>query len=492
MTPTRLLLVVAAVLFAAPPAGGAERRPPNVVFILADDLGQRDLGAYGSTFYETPHLDALARAGVRFTDAYAACNVCSPTRAAILTGRHPARLRITDWIPGRKDQPTQKLRRAELLDHLPLEEVTTAEALKRAGYATAFVGKWHLGGPNFYPEKQGFDVNVGGFEKGSPPTYFSPYKIPTLADGPAGEYLTDRLTDEAVKFIESNKDKPFYLYVSHYAVHNPQLAKADAVAKFRAKAAANPGAEEAKFVTDLGRRVRQVQDVPVYAANLAHLDESVGRIAKALADLNLTDDTIVVFTSDNGGLSTSEGTPTSNVPLRMGKGWNYEGGLRVPLIVRAPAAVAKAGTVCETPVVSTDFHPTFCELAGVRLSGDRPLDGFNIAPLLKGETPAAAVAARPIYWHYPHYSNQGGGPSAAVRVGDFKLIEWFETGRAELYNLRDDLSERTDLSAKLPERAAALRAQLQAWQKSVDAAFPSPNPDYDPNAKPQQPNRPRK
>jgi arylsulfatase A-like enzyme len=454
-------------------------RAPNVVFILADDLGQRDLACYGSTFYETPNIDALARQGMRFTDAYAACNVCSPTRAAILTGKYPARLHLTDWLPGRKDMPNQRLKRPPIQDHLSFDEVTLPQALKDAGYATGFFGKWHLGGPAHWPDKHGFELNVGGCGIGHPPSYFSPYKIPALADGPAGEYLTDRLTDEAIRFIEANKDKPFLCYLSHYAVHNPQQAKPQIIARFKDKAAKLPPVAP-EFVNDSGRNVRQVQNQPVYAANIASLDESVGRVMATITRLGLDNDTIVIFTSDNGGLSTAEGTPTSNVPLRMGKGWNYEGGVRVALIVKAPG-VTSAGSACADPVISTDFYPTLLELAGQPFRPSQHLDGQSIVPLLKGQRPAGD---RPLFWHYPHYSNQGGGPGAAVRVGDFKLIEWFEANRAELYNLRQDVAERNDLAAKLPDKAKELRDRLHAWQKSVDAAFPIANPDYDPKAKP--------
>jgi arylsulfatase A-like enzyme len=447
---------------------------PNIVFILADDLGQRDLGCYGSTFYETPHLDSLARSGVRFTDAYAACNVCSPTRAAILTGKYPARLHLTDWLPGRKDAPSQKLLRPQILDHLPRGEITLAQAFKEAGYATAFMGKWHLGGPGFYPEDFGFDINIGGCDKGHPPSYFSPYKIPTLPDGPKGEYLTDRLTDEACKFIERRKDRPFLLYLSHYAVHNPQQAKPEMIQNFKAKSAAHPPAGP-EFMDDLGRKVRQVQNVPVYAANVASLDESVGGVIAKLKELGLDQKTIVIFTSDNGGLSTSEGTPTSNAPLRMGKGWNYEGGLREPLIVHWPG-VTKSASVCEEPTISTDFYPTMLEMAGLAPRPAQHLDGLSVVPLLKGDK----MPERPLFWHYPHYSNQGGGPGGAIRVGNYKLIEWFEDHRVELFNVKEDLGERNDLASKLPERAADLASQLHAWQKSVDASFPTPNPGYKP------------
>ncbi len=451
---------------------------PNLVFILADDLGWADLGCYGSAFYETPHLDQLAAKGMRFTDAYAACSVCSPTRASILTGKYPARLHLTDWLPGRPDRPDQKLKRPEIIDHLPLEEVTFAEALREGGYRTGFIGKWHLGGPNYYPEKQGFDLNVGGCARGHPPSYFSPYRIPTLQDGPKGEYLTDRLTDEALKFIDGAGGKPFLLYLSHYAVHNPQQAKADMVAKYRAKTARLPPPAGPEFLPEGKNQARQIQNQPVYAAMVQSVDESVGRIMQKLAELGIEQNTIVIFTSDNGGLSTSEGAPTSNLPLRGGKGWHYEGGVREPLIVRWPS-VTTPGSLCHAPMISTDYYPTFLEIAGLPLRPRQHMDGVSFVPLLKG----GAQPERPLFWHYPHYSNQGGGPGGAVRFGDYKLIEWFEDMRVELFNLRDDLGEHRDLAAAMPERTAALRKQLHDWRESVKAAMPIPNPDYSPAAK---------
>lgn len=459
-------------------ARGSAPERPNVIFILADDLGWRDLGVFGSTFYKTPNLDRLAAEGMRFTQAYAACPVCSPTRASILTGKYPARLHLTDYIAGAR---RGKLNPPSYLHHLPLEEVTLAEAFKEAGYATAFVGKWHLGTSEFYPERQGFDRNLGGCEKGSPPSYFSPYRIPNLPDGPKGEYLTDRLTDEALNFIEAVKDRPFLLYLSHYAVHNPQQAKGDLVKKYTEKLATQPPAAGPEFLTEGKRQVRQVQNQPVYAAMVQSLDESVGRIRERLAATGLESKTIVVFTSDNGGLSTSEGSPTSNVPLRAGKGWHYEGGVREPLIVKWPTTV-RPGSVCHAPIVSTDYYPTLLEMAGLPPRPDQHVDGASFVPLLRGET----RPERPFYWHYPHYGNQGGSPGGAIRVGDDKLIEWFEDGRTELFNLRDDPGERHDLAAQRPEQAAALRKRLQEWRASVNASMPTPNPDYRPGMEPQK------
>jgi arylsulfatase A-like enzyme len=466
-------VLIALVVLAGAFARAAEPRlRPNIVFVLADDFGWKDLACYGSTFHQTPAIDSLAANGMRFTDAYAACNVCSPTRASIMTGKFPARLHLTDWLPGRGDMPSQKLNRPTIIQNLPLEEVTLGEAFKQAGYATGFFGKWHLGSEQFFPDKQGFDVNIGGCALGHPPSYFSPYKIPTLPDGPAGEYLTDRLTDEVIKFIEAHKSGPFLVYLSHYAVHNPQQAKPELVKKYTEKAAAlSPAGPE--FITDLGRQVRQIQNRPIYAAMVESLDQSVGRITKKLAELGLEQNTIVVFTSDNGGLSTSEGTSTSNLPLRMGKGWNHEGGIREPLIVSWPAVI-KPGSTCTEPMISTDYYPTLLEAAGLPARPTQHVDGMSILPLLKGGT----MPQRPLFWHYPHYSNQGGPPSGAVRLGDWKLIEWYEDGQVNLYNLKDDIGEHNDLAAKMPEKAAELRRMLADWRTSVDAQMPTVNPAY--------------
>jgi len=476
-TGIRLGLAVLTMLTTGVSPGGAASPRPNIIFILADDLGWLDLGCYGSTFYETPHLDRLAMQGIRFTDAYAACNVCSPTRASILTGKYPARLHLTDWLPGRPDRPDQRLKRPVILQYLPLEEVTIAEALKQGGYTTAFIGKWHLGGKEFYPEKQGFDLNVGGCQMGHPPSYFSPYGIPTLPDGPKGEYLTDRLTDEAIKFIEDAKGQPFFLYLSHYAVHTPLQAKQDLIAKYKAKAAQLPGDAGPEFLLDNGRKVRQIQNHAVYASMVESLDDSIGRIMNKLAERGLDQNTVIVFTSDNGGLSTAEGTPTSNVPLRMGKGWNYEGGIREPLLVKWPG-VTKPGSVCPEPMISTDYYPTFLEMAGLQLRPGQHLDGASLVPLFKGGTRPDL----PLFWHYPHYSNQGGSPAGAVRLGDFKLIEWFEDMHVQLFNIKVDLSEKHDLAVQMPEKVIALRRQLHEWRQAVDAQMPTPNPDYRPDS----------
>ncbi len=465
--------------------GRSHKEPPkwpNFVFFLIDDLGRQDLGCYGSTFYETPNIDRLAAEGMRFTNAYAACPVCSPTRASIMTGKYPARLGITDWI-GAPQKPTA------YRDYLPLEEVTIAEALKEAGYATGYVGKWHLATSGaadrrqYYPDRQGFDVNIGGDNSGSPPTYFYPYAkgkrtLETMPPGgKEGEYLTDRLTDEALKFIEASKYWPFLLYLAHYAVHTPLESKKDLAQKYEAKAERLPPADGPHAQPVYGPyQTRLVQDHAVYAGMVQSVDESVGRVMGKLAELGLERNTIVIFMSDNGGLSTvaREG-PTCNLPLRAGKGWLYEGGIREPMIIKWPGVV-RAGSLCDVPVTSTDFYPTMLEMAGLPPRPRQHVDGVSLAGLLKG---TGTLDRKAIYWHYPHYHGSGNRPSGAVRAADYKLIEWYEDGRVELYNLKDDLGERHDLSATMPQKATELRQMLHAWRGEVGAKMPESEPRED-------------
>lgn len=446
--------------------GTPSTRKPNFVFILIDDLGWADLACYGSTFYETPNIDNLAREGMRFTDAYAACPVCSPTRASIMTGKYPARLHLTDWIKGHA-APNAKLRVPDWTMYLKHSEVTIAEALKSAGYVSASVGKWHLGDDaSYYPDKQGFDINIGGYWAGQPPTYFSPYKregavnnsIPTLEDGEDGEYLTDRLTDEALSFMEDNKDKPFFLYLSHYAVHTPIEGKKEKAARYEAKI--QPG---------------QKQKNPVYAAMIESVDESVGRVIDKLEDLGIDDNTIVIFMSDNGGLSGIGDwlNITSNAPLREGKGTAYEGGVREPMIVRWPGVVTP-GSVCGEPVTSIDFYPTMLEMAGIDADPGHIVDGLSLVPLLKQ---AGSLNREALFWHYPHYHITT--PFGSVRKGDYKLIEYFEDGRLELYNHKEDIGEQHDLAGEMPEKAEELKKTLYEWRTSVNAQMMTPNPEYD-------------
>ena len=480
------LILIGASLLPSTSAVAAKPSKPNIVFILVDDLGWADIACFGSKFYETPNIDVLAKSGVKMTSAYAACPVCSPTRGSIMTGKYPARTQTTDYFGGNR---RAKLLPAPYKHYLPLEEVTIAEALKEHGYRTFFAGKWHLGGEGYFPEQQGFDINKGGGRNGAPyksygnrgldkdPNlpggYFSLYANPHLEDGPKGEYLTDRLTDEAVTFIEANKDDPFFVYLSFYSVHNPLQAKPEYIKKFKDKLAKMPKPKGPEFIPEHKNKARQIQQNPVYAAMIYSVDENVGKLMKKLDELGLTDDTVVVFTSDNGGLSTSEGHNTANLPLRGGKGWLYEGGVRVPTIVRFPG-VTKAGSVCDVPVTSTDFYPTFLDIAGLPAKPKQHADGVSIVAALKG----GKLARKAIYWHYPHYGNQGGRPGSSVRAGDYKLIEFFEDDSVELYNLRDDIGEKKDLSASMPEKVAELRKTLHSWRAKVDAKMMKPNPAY--------------
>jgi arylsulfatase A-like enzyme len=464
---------VSLVLPGAAPA--APKNKPNFVFILVDDLGWTDVGCYGSEFYETPNIDRLARRGMRFTDAYAACPVCSPTRASIMAGKYPARLNLTDYLKGRR---RGKLNPADYLDQMPLEEVTIAEALKEAGYATFFAGKWHLGPESYWPEDQGFDFNKGGCERGGPyggKRYFSPYGNPRLKDGPEGEHLPDRLASETAVFIEAHRDEPFLAYLSFYSVHTPLMARPDLRRKYQAKAKTVQSSGPA-WGQEGSRKVRRVQDHAVYAGMVEAMDQAVGRVLDALERLKLAKDTVVILMSDNGGLSTSEGHPTSNLPLRAGKGWLYEGGIREPMIVKWPGVV-RPGSVCSEPATSTDFYPTILEMAGCALRPKQHIDGVSLVPLLKG---AKSLDRRAIFWHYPHYGNQGGSPGGAVRAGDYKLIEFYEDDSVELYDLRTDIGEKHDLAEKMPRKAAELHKMLKAWREDVDARMPTPNPDYKP------------
>ncbi|MHB1561114.1 MAG: sulfatase [Isosphaeraceae bacterium] len=459
-----LVALTLAVAVAGPRAGWADSpRPdrPNVVFLLADDLGYMDVGVNNpKTFYETPHIDGLAAKGMRFTAGYAACPVCSPTRASILTGKYPARVGITEWIGGKR---RGKLRPAPYQHHLALEELTIAERLRDAGYATFFAGKWHLGEGEYSPNAQGFGPDLVG--KGQ--FYYPPGDRPTHSQEEDPK-TTDRIADEAVKFIEAHKDRPFFAYLPFLAVHTPIQARRDLVAKYERKRASAPpdtwGRERAN-------KVRLVQNHATYAAMLEQMDTAIGRVLAAIDRAGIAGRTIVVFTSDNGGLSTSEGHPTSNLPLRGGKGWPYEGGIREPWIVVAPG-VTRAGSLCDTPVASTDFYPTILDLVGLPLDPVQHRDGVSLLPLLK-ECP---FARGPLFWHYPHYSNQGGPPCGAIRDGDWKLIEWYEDGQLELYNVEADPGEKENLAAREPARVRALHDRLAAWRKDVGALMPTPDP----------------
>ena len=460
---------------------------PNIVLIFMDDMGWRDLSCTGSTFYETPIIDALCREGMRFDRGYAACPVCSPSRASLMTGRHPARVGVTDWIDhtGTNHPMHGRVIDAPYIHHLPQEGKPLAQALREAGYATWHVGKWHLGLSDHYPEHYGFDVNIGGCWWGHPRHgYFSPYQIETLPEGPEGEFLTDRLTDEAIRLIETaDPQKPFYLNLCHYAVHTPIQAKAKDIARFEAKAkkwgldkvdpfAVGENHPTVEHGQDHVKR-RTIQSDPAYAALLWNLDENVGRLVEALKTHGKWENTLLIFTSDNGGLATAEGSPTCNAPASEGKGWLYEGGTRVPLFAVWPGVIRPLSQSVE-PVYTPDFYPTFLEAAGQPLNPGQHRDGRSFLPALRGEP----LPQRPIFLHYPHYGNQGGRPGAAVLLGDYKLIECFEDDHTELYNVTADVGETQDLSQAMPEKAAELAQILHLWQKDAQAKFPQKNPDF--------------
>lgn len=449
-------------------------KKPNFVFILVDDLGWTDLSCYGSEFYETPNIDKLASDGMLFTNAYAACPVCSPTRAAIMTGKYPARLNITDWIPG-DDPQNRKLVGTKDLNELPLEEITLAETLQQNGYKTFFAGKWHLGGAGFYPENQGFDTNLGGHHRGSPPGgYYAPYKNPKLSDGPDGEYLTDRLTTESIRFIEANKESPFLLCLSFYTVHTPIQANQEYVDYYKDKLLklGNPVSgqipEHQAFTTE-----NQLN--PNYASMVAALDANIARLLKSIEESGLSDNTVIIFTSDNGGLSTISGTnwtaPTSVKPLRAGKGWCYEGGIRVPLIIKTPQ---QSPSVSNEVVISMDFYPTILELASIQALPDQHIDGLSLTPLLNAKT---NLKRDDIFWHYPHYHTSGWTPGAAIRSGKWKLIEFYELNENELYNLENDPGESINLAKEYPEIVLDLKKRLIELQKNTGAKFPLKNPN---------------
>jgi arylsulfatase A-like enzyme len=442
----------------------AQTKPPNFVFILIDDYGWRDTSFNGSAFYETPNIDALARGGMVFTNGYSASPVCSPTRAAIMTGKYPARLHLTSHLQGASNrlhyskvlQPNTRLA-------LPLEEVTIAELLRARGYQTACIGKWHLGAAGFLPSDQGFHQTFGGDEAGSTNSFFFPQwkkKIPL--DGSDGDYLTDRLTSLAVDFIRGNRHNPFFLYLPHFAVHTPIDPKPEKIPKYAAKS-----------------RPDNPQNYPDYAAMIESVDESVGRVMQSLKQLGLEEDTLVILTGDNGGVTSREWKKrpiTSNLPLRSGKGHLYEGGIRVPTVACWPAAI-RAGSTCHDPVLSIDYAPTLAELAGVPRNQMPAMDGRGIASLFRG---APSLRRQEVFWHYPHYSPQLGRPSAAIRRGNDKLILFLDDNHVELYDLQRDIGETRDLAAAQPGKAAQLRRRLQAWLRETDAQLPVPNPNYDP------------
>lgn len=450
---------------------------PNVVFILVDDLGWSDLGCYGSSFYDTPNLDRLAEQSIRFTNAYAASPVCSPTRAAILTGKHPARVGITDWIPGMSAERAKNplLRTPEDLHNLPLEELTLAELFREQGYRTFFAGKWHLGeSETYWPLNQGFDLNKGGNHKGQPTFpggkgYYAPYGNPCLSEGPPGEYLTDRLTDESIRFIESAGQDPYFLYLSFYTVHTPIQGCMEYDEIYLEKSLALPDSGKMAIVQEGDAITRINQSDPKYAAMVRSLDSNVGRLLNFLEEKDHAKNTIVIFTSDNGGLSTTpRGGPTSVLPLRAGKGWCYEGGIRVPLLIRVPGLKTK-GSSCDQPVISMDFFPTLKELAGLEKETGPALDGRSLVPWMKNPE---NKEDRLLVWHYPHYHGSAWRPGSALRSGSWKLVEYYEDGKLELYDLSTDIGEEINLRDTLPELADSLKQEMHRRLEKMGSAYP--------------------
>lgn len=456
----------------------AER--PNFVFILADDLGVMDIGIEGSKFHETPHIDDLASRGMRFMQGYATCQVCSPSRASIMTGKFPARHGITDWIGAAATwqwKRNGKVLPAEYNRHLNHDDTTIAEALKSAGYHTFFAGKWHLGTTGSHPEDHGFDINKGGYSSGSPRGgYFSPYKNPELENGPTGESLPIRLANETKAFIESNRSQPFLAFLSFYSVHSPIQTSQPLWQKYRDKALKQraSSADITRFKIDRTMPVRQIQDCPIYGGMMESMDDAVGIVLNCLDEMNLSDNTVVIFTSDNGGVSSGDAFATSNLPLRGGKGRQWEGGIREPYYVVAPG-IAKPGSTSKTPVTGADFYPTMLELAGLPSNAKQHADGRSIVPLLKGE----AIPNRSLYWHYPHYGNQGGEPSSIIRRDNWKLIHYWEDDRHELYDLNADPFEKNDVATQYESLVNEMHEQLIGYLADVGARIPARDPRFD-------------
>lgn len=472
-----IAFLVSSVLFSCKET--MHEQKPNIVFIVADDLGYHDLSCTGSQFYETPNIDRIADEGMVFTDGYAACQVCSPSRASLISGKFPARHGITDWIGAATGErwgnwANTKLLPPEYKHELDQEYVTLPEALKENGYKTFFAGKWHVGEKGSWPDDHGFDINIGGWDVGSPKGgFYAPWRNPNLPSGPDGESLTMRLAQETSDFIKANKDTAFLAYLSFYAVHAPIQTTEEKWAKYRNKAdqmgIADKGFEMADRLP-----IRTVQDNPVYAGLVETMDDAVGVVLNTLKELGLEENTIIVFTADNGGVASGDNYSTSNLPLRGGKGYQYEGGIREPFFIKAPG-VAKAGSHCNTPVSAVDLYPTLLDLANIELKPQEHSDGKSLLPLLQGST----IEERPLIWHYPHYGNQGGDPVSIIRVGNWKLIHYYETGKQALYNLAQDKGENNNVAKSHMEVVTKLHKQLFEYLESVNAKFPIKNPKFD-------------
>jgi arylsulfatase A-like enzyme len=470
----------------------------NIIFFLADDLGWRDLGCYGSMFYETPNIDQLAREGMIFNNAYAACPVSSPTRVSIQTGRYPARIGVTDWIKGHQYEPEYlneikescMVLPAENIFNMPLSEITIAEVLKANGYKTAHIGKWHCSEDSTtFPQYQGYDINIGGCAKGSPAaeggSYYVPYHNPYLPDGPTGEYLTDRLGDECVKILQKYKDSPFFISFPFYQVHIPLVGKPDKVAYFTEKAK-RLGLDTLRntFNTELSwkalepaiakkHRERVIQSNATYAAMIASMDENAGKVIAELKRLGLYENTLIIFTSDNGGVSTGEFTPTSNLPLKGGKSFLYEGGIREPLIAVWKGHIVPSSK-SEALVSSVDYFPTLLDMTKTSLPRDLLIDGKSFKLALEGKKTERGA----IYWHYPHYHPLGGRPASAMREGDYKLIEFLDNGDVELYNIRKDIGETINLASTNKKLTFKMLQKLKSWRANVNAKMPTKNKTF--------------
>ena len=460
---------------------------PNILFVLVDDLGLHDLGYAGSTYHETPNIDALAAQSFVFTQGYAGSRVCSPSRATIMTGKFSARHGITDWIGAktgedwRSQNRHDKLLPATYVYELPKEDITIAEALKANGYKTFFAGKWHLGDVGSHPEDHGFDINMGGFESGSPRGgYFSPYKNPTLKDGPDGENLTERLAHETANFMKKNSATPFFAFLSFYAVHGTIQTTSKKWEKYRNKAE-KQGIKESGFVMEKKLPIRQTQDNPIYAGLVESMDDAVGIVLKALKDSGLDKNTIVIFTSDNGGVSSGDSFSTASLPFKGGKGYQYEGGIREPYLISIPW-ISKTTKEISYTVTGADFFPTILDFAGTKLLPNQHKDGVSLRPILENN---ASLAERPLFWHYPHYGNQGGDPSSIIRKGKWKLIHYYEDNSNELYDLETDPFEQKNVSTTFPEISKKLLAELKTWLTSVGAKYPTVDLEFDPEKRKQ-------
>jgi arylsulfatase A-like enzyme len=452
----------------------------NVLFILADDYGYNDMSFRNNTFYETPNIDHIAQESTVFNNGYATCQVCSPSRASIMNGKFPARHGITEYIGAPEGEDwREKKRHTKLLPatynhHLNHEDTTLPEALKEAGYRTFFAGKWHLGDKGSWPEDHGFDVNVAGWDAGGPRGgYYSPYSNPNLKDGPDGENLSMRLAQETVDFMKANKDGKFFAYLSFYAVHGPIQTTKQKWEKYREKAVKN-GIPDSAFKMGKFLPMRQTQDNPIYAGLVESMDDAIGVVLQGLKDSGLDKNTIVIFTSDNGGVSAGDAFSTSNLPLRGGKGYQYEGGIREPYFIKVPW-LKNSPKENNTPVTGTDFYPTILDLVGAKLKPEAHEDGVSLRPLLEGKT----IKERPLIWHYPHYGNQGGEPSSIIRLGDWKLIHYYEDGRNELFNLKNDSEEQHDVSKDYTKIVEDLKTRLFNYLENVNAKFPIKDPLYD-------------